>query len=223
MVDPLQGRTEHGVRELILRLEEEGIEAGRREAARLLAAAEQRAAEVVFHAEQQAAALREATEREAAVRESTLREALRLAARDTVHRLKEELDEVFGTRLRRHVADALATPPVAEVLITRVARALAAAGEADDVRIVTHDDAPARRLPLDDEAALDGTVAAVLRELVADGVALGAGRHAAGALRILMAGGDLQLELDEQRLTELLRASLSPRLRAVLDGLPTGQ
>lgn len=216
-----RSRTEHGVRDLIRRLEEEGLAAGRQQADRLLAAAEQRAAQIVDQAGRQAASLREAAQRDAQAQVAAAREALRLACRDALHVLKEELGELFGRRLRTHVAAALAEEGLLASLLTTMTRAMAGetARTALAVRLADSglERAMAVELPIED---LDRLSAQLLRELLAEGCRLGTLRGGATGLRLALQGQDIEVDLGDESLTALLLQFLSPRVRALLDGLP---
>lgn len=219
MNDPTQSRTEHGVRELISRLEDEGVEAGRRQAAAIVSDAERRAAQILAQAQREVDALRETAGRESAAQTQAMHEALRLACRDTLHLLKEEVGEIFGHRLRQHVTTALADPALLTELL------------AGCLRVMTHDWAAAsasvyitgtREPHTVDFAAstprLDELAPALLRQLTGDGMSLGE-----RAIRIELHGQDLEIELGAERLSEMLLYLLSPRLRALLDGLPQAE
>lgn len=221
MDERTRNRTEHGVRDLIRRLEEEGLAAGQVQAERLRAEAEQHAARILAQAEREVAVLREAAQRDAAAQAAATRDALRLACRDALHALKEELGEMFGQRLRRHVAAALADEHLLAGLLATMAGAMAdeTARTALAVRLGEGGEAQAfvPTLPGED---LDRLSAQLLRELLADGCRLGTQRGGARGLQIELQGQDIAIDLGDESLTALLMQFLSPRVRALLDGLP---
>jgi len=197
-----------GVQELIAKLRGEGVNAGREEAARILADAHRRAEEIVESAQRQAAdtiGMARAT-MEADLR--AMREALRLAQRDTVLALKEELTVLLGARLRSAVRDALHEP---EALGSALAVALDA---------LTSSGAEGAELQLDaeSEALLHGPLRGLLDALLARGVVLRAGLPEAAGLRLRLNGQGIEVDLTDETLAELLAARLMPRFQALLDG-----
>lgn len=216
MDDRTRVRAESGVRELIRRLEEEGVGAGREQAARLLADADARAARIIADAEREAARLSESARLEAAAQSEAAREALRLAYRDTLHVLKEELGEVFAQRLRRYVGESLRDPELLARLLEHTVRQLDTTVE---VRLA--DGVATRTLQASlPESEVEQATADIVRELLADGLALGATRTSLRGLHVRLAGEDIELDLDEATLARLLQSFLAPRFRSALDGLP---
>lgn len=223
MDERTRSRTEHGVRDLIRRLEEEGLAAGQEQAGRLLADAEQRAAQIVAQAEREASALRDAAQRDAEAQAAAAREALRLACRDALHVIKEELGELFGHRLRTHVATALTDEGLLASLLATMTRAVAGTTARTALAVRLSDGGQARdfaaALPGED---LDRLSAQLLRELLAEGCRLGTQRGSARGLQLVLKGQDIEVDLGDESLTALLLQFLSPRIRALLDGLPGG-
>jgi V/A-type H+/Na+-transporting ATPase subunit E len=96
-----------GVEALIDRLRQQGVQAGRAEADTILAEARRRAAHIVHEAEAQAEQLLEVARKESRALQTGGEEALRIAMRDTVLRLKAELSERFSAEVRRLIAVAM--------------------------------------------------------------------------------------------------------------------
>jgi V/A-type H+-transporting ATPase subunit E len=110
-----------GVEALIERLREEGVKAGREEAGRIELAARQRASEILAEAEARAASILENARQEAKRLCTGGEDALRIAMRDTVLKLKAQLAERMSDQVRRLVAKELSQETFLERLILEVA------------------------------------------------------------------------------------------------------
>lgn len=188
-----------GVDQLIERLHRDGVEAGRAEAARLLAEAQADADRLRAAARAERDLLLDTARREAAALREAGEAALALAYRDTLLRTRETLAKLIAERLGRHVGAALAEPALITDLVRIAARSLAGDGSAEL-----------------SGPALDRLNEALAAELLAEGVTLAAAPGPAG-LRARRDGASVVLELDEASLSAWLLAHLAPRFRALLD------
>ncbi|HSH57422.1 MAG TPA: ATPase [Halomonas sp.] len=222
---PLQGAS-FGVETLIERLRGEGVEQGREEARRIVADAEKRATWMVEQAERDAQALREQAREEAARLESSAKEALRVAARDSVLEMQTTLTHRFRDHLRRLVGQALSQ----EDLLQRLILELAARTRSDtpleaenDVEVMLPRDVlgleELRRRPEElKEGTLSWFVVAQAREVLREGVRFSIGDHESG-LRIRLHEHEMELDISDEAVAELLLAHLQPRFRAMLEGI----
>lgn len=220
MADPTT--TSSGVSQLISRLKQDGVAAGEAEADRIIAQAEQEAARIRVAAETEAKALRDAAEKDAQASERAGREALNLAARDMLLRLREDLSHHFIEYLGRQVTTEMQDKTVLDQMI------LAVAGRARPEQL----DAAELLLPeqaVDMESlrkqAADGrsdplapTVAGLTQDMLADGVVLAEGGPNTG-LRLRLEGGEVEIDLSDAAIVEQLSRHLLPRFRALLEGV----
>ena len=95
----------HGVDELIDRLRDEGVRAGRDEAERVVADAEARARWLVEQAQDEATNLIEKARAESLALRSSADDALQVAARDMLLSLRERLTHRFAGEVRRLAGD----------------------------------------------------------------------------------------------------------------------
>jgi V/A-type H+-transporting ATPase subunit E len=197
-----------GVQELIAKLRGEGVDAGREEAARILADAHRRAEEVLENAQREAADMVGIARATAEAEVRAMREALRLAQRDTVLALKDELTGLLCARLQSAVRDALREPEAMRTALAVALDALARSG-ADGAELQ-----PAA----ESEALLQGPLRGLLDVLLARGVVLRAGVPQAAGLRLRLNGQGIEVDLTDEALAELLAARLIPRFQALLDG-----
>jgi V/A-type H+-transporting ATPase subunit E len=186
----------HGVQALVDRLRADGVEAGRREADALLAAARDEAQRLLAAARDEARLLAESARAAIEVERSAAREGLRLAWRDALLSLRDEVEHRFGERLQRRLAGQLEDGEV----LRRLALAAGAAA-----------------VPADDD--LRGLTAATLAGLLAEGIELSP-RAGSQALVLWHRETGLALELSDEALAAWLLEQLSPHFRALLGELP---
>ncbi len=211
-----------GVQQLIDRLKEEGIEAGREEAARIIDEARIRAEQILRRAESEADKIRSQARREAEQLQNAAHEALNLAARDTVLELKASLTGQFSRRVREMIADTINDRDFLQRVVLEIA---------GRVRQETDDDEkleillPARVIGLDElrrhpekvrEGELGRFVLGISAKMFRDGVTFGV--RASSGITILLRDRDLEITLDEKTVGTLLLDHLLPRFRALLEG-----
>lgn len=192
-----------GVDGLIQRLQAEGIEAGRKEAERIVATAHAEADLTRAEARSEADALlgsaRAETERQAAA----ARGALDLALRDAVLLMRESIEAHLRTFLLRRARAWLDNEEWLRSLAFEAAVA-AAAGRAAEVE-------------LPESPKLDAT----LRDLLADalreqGLEL-SGRPGGKGIRLRLDADGVAFDLDDDAIADLLLERLSPALRRVFE------
>ncbi|QCI79136.1 hypothetical protein E6W36_04905 [Hankyongella ginsenosidimutans] len=188
-----------GVDELIRRLHQDGVDAGRAEAERLLEDARRQAAALVAGAQAERDAVIASAQAQAEELQRAAAAALRLAARDTLLKTREAVRTMLEERLARHVGQALLDP----VLVADLARlaAMALTGSAATI-----------------EAGIQGDalVAGLVNELASQGVTLIPIAGAAG-VTLYRDGGAVSVELSDATIAAWLARQISPRFRALLD------
>ena len=97
-------KTSSGVQDLIDRLRDQGVGAGRSEADRIVAEAREQAAQILAEARREADTLREQTRSDIEKEREAAQQALRLAARDTVLELLDGVARHFEQHVRRLLA-----------------------------------------------------------------------------------------------------------------------
>lgn len=216
-----------GVETLLARLREEGVEAGRAEADRILAEAETRARDTLAEAEAEAERLRAEARRDADRFRRAGEDALRIAVRDAVLALKQELTDRFTGRIAGAVSEAAKD----EALLTRMilevagrARTDAGADAAREVEVVL----PRAAVGLDDlrrrpeefrDGALSRYVAAVAGEMLREGVTFGRAEDGAGGIRVELRDEAVVIDLSDRAIAGIILRHLQPRFRALLEGV----
>jgi V/A-type H+/Na+-transporting ATPase subunit E len=224
----LKGLASSGVEALIERLRDEGVQVGRAEAQRIEAEARREAARIVRDAESRAKAVREAAQQEVDALRKGGEEALRIAMRDTVLRLKADLSDRFSDEVKRLIAAKIEQEAFLEQLILEVASKARAeagidAGEAVEIQLPKALIGPEelRRNPLElREGSLSHFVLSLAGNILAEGVTFGVAAGADGkGIRLALKGKDVHIDLTDETVAATLLAHLQPRFRAILEGM----
>ncbi|HKJ00148.1 MAG TPA: hypothetical protein VKB51_16845 [bacterium] len=213
-----------GVQELIDRLRDEGVQAGRQEAERLLGEAHRQAETLIAQAQAEAERIRTSAQEAAASEQAAAREALMLAERDALLELRSEIAERFQRMVKHLVAIELQDREFLRQLV------LAAAGESVPARpegtpvelLIDSDwfrEAEQRAGHFEqDEQPLRRLLLGVSSELLREGFELRPALDKAPGLRVRLAGEALEVDLTDDGISTLLLKHLLPRFRALFDG-----
>jgi V/A-type H+-transporting ATPase subunit E len=218
--------TSAGVDALIARLRDEGVASGRAEAARIEQEARQTADSIRREAETEAEHVLTEARREALALKTAGEDALRLAMRDTVLRMKAVLTREVNEKVHRLITAELKREEFLQQLILEVARR--ARDEAglqpdDEMEIVLPRELVGieelRRNPLElREGSLSHFVLAVASEVLGQGVRFTAAEDDAQGIRIRLRDKHIEIDLTDEKVAELILAHLQPRFRAILEG-----
>lgn len=213
-----------GVQALIDRLRDEGVQAGRQEAARLVEEARQRAEATLSEAQAEAERIRVQAHESVASEESAAREALKLAQRDALLELRSELSTRFERMVRHQVTLELQDREFMRQLV------LAAAGEAmppvppgtPAELLIGHNwfgEAERRGGRFEqDEQPLRRLLLGISAEVLRDGFEFKSARDGAPGVRVHIKGQQLDVDLTDEGISVLLLKHLLPRFRALFDG-----
>lgn len=216
-----------GVEALIARLRDDGVAAGRAEAERIVAEAEARARKLVDAAEADAKARREAAYRETEAQRRAGEDALRVAARDAVLELKEQLARRFAEDVGKTVSAAMRDEELLRRMILAVAsraRDEGAVDQAAEVEVIL----PRAAVGLDElrrkpeqlrEGSLSHFAAASAAEMLRKGVTFGRAGDDAGGIRLELGDRGVSIDLSDRAVAEAILAHLQPRFRALLEGV----
>lgn len=215
-----------GVEELIQRLREQGVAEGRSQAEELLEQTRRRAEQLLDEAHREAEALSRKAHEDAERTKQAGEEAVRLAVRDALLRLKSEVVQSFSDRVRRLVTRELADQDFLKQLILEVGSR--AAPPADKrARILLPQDAigleQLRRNPEEVKAGtLSHFVAMVTQGVLREGIELDVRDDKAVGIRIQLLDDDLEIDLTDRAVADLLLRHLVPRFRAMMEGIIQG-
>lgn len=201
-----------GVQELIEQLQSEGVEKAREESRRIVADAEAEAKKKLAEARAEADKIIAAAREERKNQETAFHSAAKLAARDVIINLKNEITRLYKLEILGRVRDLTDDRALLEKLILEMAtRAVAAAAEGEAVVL---------ELPLSDaeESAVEAAMLERLKSRLGEGVTLGGGYEGQG-LRVRFAGSGCQVEISDAVLSNMLAERLVPKFRRHLEGL----
>lgn len=212
-----------GVQELIDRLHQEGVAAGQSEAERLVSDARVQAMKFMDDAKRQAEALLADARRESEKIIEHGHEALRMAKRDVILRVREAFYEDFKVRLRRLVQFTLQDRKFLEQMILEIARRAVPGEETKKKLHVLLPPTEISEAELQQEMATvqPGSLAAFVLGLTADvlreGLTFGVSDDPSPGVHIQIVEDDVRLELTDQTITTLLLQYLVPRYRAIIE------
>jgi V/A-type H+-transporting ATPase subunit E len=205
-----------GVKELIDRIRDEGVQSARDEANRILSDAKAQAARIVADAKAEADAMKKEA-RAAMEREQTATiEALRIAARDTGLELRSAILSAFEEHVRRLVTDVTTDGSVLRDMI------LVLAGRAAEDFINDKDAAilvPGRladEISEELEEYLKQSAVAFSADVLRKGVQLIPSDETKGGAVVRLVGEDLEIDLSDEALSEMMLKLLLPRYRKIL-------
>jgi V/A-type H+-transporting ATPase subunit E len=213
-----------GVDALIARLRAEGVDAGQVEARKIVEDAERRAQWLVRQAQEEADQIRSDARREADRFRTAGEQALEIAIRDALLRLKSELTGLFHEELRRRVRQTLS---VEETLVQIVLR-LAGRVSSELAESGLSFELPERAKGLDElrhepEELASGTLTNLTRALVSDmfgqEVVLLSGPGQPAGIRVRLGEERVELEFTDEIVATLLQMHLQPRFRALMEGM----
>ncbi len=215
-----------GVQALIDRLKSEGVSAGQSEGDEILSKARAKADEIVSDAQKRADAMLAEARAEAAKEKAATEDGLKVAARDLVLSLRNELGDRIQQEAGRLVGTTLGDEQFLEKLI------LAMAGNAKDNASVVDTEPMEIVLPekvvtfeelkQSPEAVEPGTlthfVIALAGETLRDGVTFSTAPGFDG-IKVKLTDRNVSIDLTEEAIATLLKRHLQPRLRAVMEGV----
>jgi len=212
-----------GVDELIQRLREQGVAEGQSQADELLEQTRRRAEQRLDDARREAEDIVAKAREEARQTREAGEEAVRLAVRDAILTLKSELAEHFADRVRRLVTRELQDQGFLQQLIREVAGRAAPPADASARILLPKDYVGLEELRRHPEEAKGGTlssfVVTITKEILREGVEVGAASDVDAGIRIALKDEDLEIDLTDKAVTDLLLRHLAPRFRALMEGI----
>ena len=213
-----------GVQELIDRLREQGVEEGNEQAEQLLADARRRTTQMLDQARQEAAKMLQNARKEADKIQAAGEEALRLAGRDAVLTLKEDISKRFADQVRRLVSHSLSDEQFVERLILEIAgRAVPKESKQPLELLLPEEMAPLEELRRHPKEVKEGTlshfVLALAGDMIRKGVTFGSTADNTSGITIKMVNDDVEVTLDDKAIAKLLLSHLLPRFRAMMSGM----
>jgi len=199
-----------GVENLIDRLKTDGVSKGKTEAESIVADAKRQAMSILDAARREADGIVTAAQRESERVRQTATQALQLAGRDALLKLRESFQLQFENRLRKLVGVELQNADTLSQMILAVA-GKTRPDEADAVIEVL--------VPIDPSQpdALTDYVAGLTSEMLRPGVTFGVGEDVTAGVRIKLVDKNVEIDLSDEALASFLGRFLVPRFRQIMD------
>ena len=193
------------LKELLERINAEGVQSAERKAQEITREAERRADEIVAQAKREAAELVSRAKSEAAAFESSGREALKQAGRDLILKVRQQILDLFRAVVDRETSGALGTRVVEEAVVSLI-RAWGRE-KTDDVEIL---------IPASQGEKLQQALLAKLAEEVRKGLRIELLPGIEAGFRVSEKGGSAYYDFTPEGISEFLLRYLSPRLSSLL-------
>lgn len=216
-----------GVETLIERLRLDGITAGEEEGRQRLADAEQQADQILREAKAKAETIVTDAKREAQQIREGGNEALAIAMRDIVLKLKAKLSETVGEKVQHLIAHQLDQEAFLQQLILEVASKARRDADLDQqkqLQVLLPEKLigleELRNKPLElKEGTLSHFILSVAADVLREGVEFAQAEGNQSGIAIYLRERDVQLDLTDERLAQVLLEHLQPRFRAILEGM----
>lgn len=216
-----------GVEDLIRKLREEGVAAGRKKAEEIVADAQKRAEWILQEAEREAQRLLENARSESEHIKAAGQDALKLAARDALLKVRNTLLSGFDREVVRLVGEEMAKEDCVRQIILELAGRLRKEIGLDDQRKVKIQ-IPEETIGFDDlernskqfeRDGLNCLTAVIAADLLKEGVEIEAAEGAGHGVLIKLEDDRIVIDFTETAVAALLSEHLQPRFRALLQGL----
>jgi V/A-type H+-transporting ATPase subunit E len=208
---------ENGVQALIERLKKQGVEAGQQQANAMLEEAHAKARKTLAEAQQEAERIRQQARDEAAREKIMGQEALRLASRDVMVSLKNQIiglvAEVFGRQVTEHFNQEAF---LKELLLTVCQQELQHVAPGQPVKVLFSEDWA--KLSTTEDGAFKNFVNSLCQEGLSQGVEFGTTSGKYAGFKVQVESEQVIVDLTDQSVAALLKQYLLPRFRAVLEG-----
>ena len=216
-----------GVEKLIERLRDEAINAGQAKAEDIVVNAQKRAEWIVEEAELEAQQLLENARSEAEALKSAGLDALRLATRDALLKLRDTLLGSFSQEVKRVVGKQMAKEEFIEQLILSLAGRVREKTGLDNNQKITFQ-LPEDVVGIDElrknpeelnKGALSHLSAAIAADLLREGIKFDVSEEMKGGLIIKLEDSNMIIDFTDEAVATLLLEHLQPRFRTLLQGI----
>ncbi|MGD9078941.1 MAG: hypothetical protein PVG96_06360, partial [Desulfobacterales bacterium] len=200
-----------GVQELISRLRDEGVKAGREKSDQILREAQEQAAQIVAQAKAEAEALLSKARNEIEREKAAALESVRVAIRDTELKMEAEVKADFAAHVRRLVSVEMSDKKFLRQMILGIAGMAAGEKACEDKPVevllpkdLFESDEKHTRLTEKGQERVRRLVLGISGDMLRDGVDLKPSDDISGGIRIRLVGEDLEIDLSDQAISDLL-------------------
>lgn len=205
-----------GVQELITRLKDEGVKAGRDEAGRMTEEAQKKAAQIISQAKAEADQLMTETRAELETEKKAADASLKTAIRDTELMLESELKSGFAEHVKRLVSVELKDKEFLRQLILAVAGRVAPDVSVDKKAEVF---VPRDLFTEEGKGNMHHMVLGIAGDMLREGVKIKKADTNEVGMRIRLVGEDVEIDLSDNAISDVLLKYLLPRYRAIMAGV----
>ena len=211
-----------GVQQLIEKLRSQGVTSGRTEGDRLVEQAREEAASILADARKEADAITAKAKKEAEFTVKSGEESLEMAGRNAVLELKGYLLDKFSKRISEAVSADMKDQGILQKMILEVAGRSSLQGESKVEAIL-----PSKVVGVDDlrtnpEELKEGSLAYFAvrqgKEMLMDGISFEVSAEQKSGITFRLTDKNIEVELDDNAVSDMLLKHLQPRFRALLEG-----
>ncbi len=219
------GQDISGVQELINRLRDDGIRAGRQEADRLIQEAKKQAAQILAQAKEEAETILNQAKNQAQTERQAFKDAIQKAFRDTRLELAAQVRNAFTAHVRRLVSMELEDREfLRNVLLLIIYNATSSLPQDQLLEILVPQAlfTPGPRGPeltAQGQKELHHMVLGIAAETLREGIILQPSSDLHSGLRIRLSGQELEIDVSDRALGDLLLKYLLPRFQAIVQGV----
>lgn len=218
-----------GIEELIDKLKEKGVNAGKEKADSLIGIAEQKANKIVNEAQLKAKTLMEEAHQHILKEQKAAQDALQLAARNMRIELRQNLMDRFSQEVKRLVHKELDNEDMLRQLILLIGTNTSEQLNAFKAKNITLQ-LPEKAIDFNEirsnpdllkDDALKPLVQSLTSTMLKEGmqVIINPGNSKSAGIKVHLIDEDIVLDLSEEAVSQLLIKHMQPRFRALLEGL----
>ncbi|NOR69102.1 MAG: hypothetical protein GQ532_05315 [Methylomarinum sp.] len=227
MTDQQSQYASSGVEALIERLKNEGVAAGQEKAEDIVINAQKRAEWIIEEAELEAKILLDNAHKEVEALKRSGQDALKLATRDALLKLRDSLLGSFSHEVMRVVGEQMTEDDFTEKLILSLAGAVREKSGIDENKAIVIS-LPEQRIGVEElrqnpeelkQGQLSHYTAAIATNLLRKGVSFEVSEQIKNGLSIRLVDDEMSIEFTDEMVSCLLLEHLQPRFRALLQGI----
>ena len=198
-----------GVQQLIDRLHNEGVAAGNKEGEEIIEEARRQAARIVADARKDAEQHHAQTLADIEREKEAAKAALRMAARDTVLKMRSEVAARFEAQVRRLVTEELQDRELLRRLILEVA------GKS----VLEVSRGQAMEILVSDKPSVEKMVKEISAEMLREGIEIKPAGEEQTGIRARLKGEDIEIDMTDRAIFDALIRHLLPRFRYIVQGI----
>jgi V/A-type H+-transporting ATPase subunit E len=219
--------TSSGVENLIQRLREQGVAAGQDRAESIVLDAQKRAEWIIEEAQLEAKQLVDEAKKQSNALRSAGEDALKLATRDALLKLRDTLLGSFSHEVKRVVGQKMDQQAFLEKLILQLAGQVREQLDLDDKENISiflpNKPVGVDELKNNPDEMKVGTLthytAAIAADMLRNGVSIQVSDDVGGGLSVRLEDDNMVIDFTDETLAELLLEHLQPRFRTLLQGI----